>query len=119
MMEGRQTYSTSEAFKRVFEIVLIIWIVLLMIGCAVGPHYKRPLINVPGEYRGKIAPDIASFGATSSVADEQWSAMFEDPVVERLVKEAIANNLDLEIAAQRVLQAQAQVGVVRSSSFLP
>jgi hypothetical protein len=55
-MEGQQTYSTSEAFKKVVEIVPIIWVVLLMIGCAVGPNYKRPLVNVPGEYRGKIPP---------------------------------------------------------------
>jgi multidrug efflux system outer membrane protein len=116
-MEGQQTYSTSEAFKRVVEIVLIIWIVLLMIGCAVGPNYKRPLVNVPGEYRGKMIPDIASSSATSSIADEQWSAIFEDSALERLVKEAIANNLDLQITAQRVLQAQAQVGVVRSQQL--
>ena len=107
-MEGLQTYSTSEGFKTVVEIVLTSCVLLLMIGCAVGPNYKRPLVNVPGEYRGKIAPDIASSSAISSVADEQWSAMFEDPAVERLVKDAIANNLDLQIAAQRVLQVQGE-----------
>jgi multidrug efflux system outer membrane protein len=71
----------------------------------------------PGSIAARYPPDIASSSETSSVADEQWSAIFEDPAVERLVKEAIANNPDVQITAQRVLEAQAQVGVVRSQQL--
>jgi multidrug efflux system outer membrane protein len=71
----------------------------------------------PGSIAARYPPDIASPSETSSVADEQWSAIFEDPAVERLVKEAIANNPDVQITAQRVLEAQAQVGVVRSQQL--
>lgn len=43
--------------------------------------------------------------------------MFQDPVLQQLVTEALKNNLDLRVAAQRVLEAQAQAGIVRSQQF--
>jgi len=94
---------------------------LLIAGCTVGPDYKRPALNVPSTYRQALAPDIAvSSPAPSSVpsiADEQWTAVFQDLALQRLIKEALANNFDLRIAAQRVLEAQAQVGIARSQQL--
>jgi outer membrane protein, multidrug efflux system len=51
------------------------------------------------------------------LTDEKWPAVFEDPVLQQLVTEALQNNLDLRVAAQRVLEAQAQAGIVRSQQF--
>jgi len=94
---------------------------LLIAGCTVGPDYKRPALNVPSTYRQALAPDIAvSSPAPSSVpsiADEQWTAVFQDLALQRLIKEALANNFDLRIAAQRVLEAQAHVGIARSQQL--
>lgn len=92
-------------------------VAFLLIGCTVGPNYKRPAIDVPGNYRQAAAPDIAPASSASSIADEQWSSIFEDAVLQHLIQEALANNLDLRIAAQRVLEAQAQVGITHSQQL--
>ena len=96
-------------------------LILMMAACNVGPNYKRPATSTPQSFRGALAPDIASPAqaqpAQASIADEQWPAVFEDPVLQQLVTEALKNNLDLRVAAQRVLEAQAQAGIVRSQQF--
>jgi multidrug efflux system outer membrane protein len=90
---------------------------VFLVGCSVGPNYKRPLTNLPQSFRGTPGSDIGGPASRASLADQQWSAIFQDPVLQRLVTEALQNNLDLHIAAQRVLEAQAQVGITRSQQF--
>jgi len=46
-----------------------------------------------------------------------WSSVFQDEVLQGLIKEALTNNYDLRIAATRVLQANANLGIVRSNQF--
>ncbi len=97
--------------------VLLALTTLALTGCTVGPDYKRPALDVPGGYRQSLAPDIAPASSAPSIGDEQWSAVFQDATLQRLLSEALANNLDLRIAAQRVLEAQAQVGITRSQQM--
>jgi multidrug efflux system outer membrane protein len=93
-------------------------LILMMAACNVGPNYKRPATTTPQSYRGALAPDIAPpTQAEPSLGDERWSAVFQDPVLRRLVTEALENNLDLRVAAQRVLEAQAQAGITRAQQF--
>jgi multidrug efflux system outer membrane protein len=93
-------------------------LILMMAACNVGPNYKRPATSTPQTFRGALAPDIAPPArAEASLGDEKWPAVFEDPVLQQLVTEALQNNLDLRVAAQRVLEAQAQAGIVRSQQF--
>lgn len=103
--------------KRAGQLLGGVLLALLLIGCTVGPNYKRPAVDVPGNYRQALAPDISSSSTVSSIADEKWSTVFQDVTLQQLIQEAITNNLDLRIAAQRVLEAQAQVGVTRSQQF--
>ena len=57
-------------------------------------------------------------GPTSqSFADQQWTAVFQDQVLQGLIKEALADNYDIRIAATRVLQANANLGIVRANQF--
>jgi multidrug efflux system outer membrane protein len=102
--------------------VLAWTLAVLLSGCNVGPNYRRPVSATPQGFRGGLAPDLpgatANPGAASiSIADQKWAAVFQDPVLQRLVQDALQNNLDLRIAAQRVLQAQAELGVARSQQF--
>jgi outer membrane protein, multidrug efflux system len=80
--------------------------------CAVGPDYKRPALDVPAKFRGASE---AVQGA--ALADLQWWAVLEDPVLQSLIKDALANNYDLRIAANRVLQAREQLGIARSNQL--
>src|ERR1700716_2254270 len=87
---------------------------VLEAGCMMGPKYKRPAVNVPQEYR---APAPQQAAAASSLGNEQWWQVYQDPVLTQLIHTAIAQNYDVRIAAARVLEAQAQVGITRSNQF--
>jgi multidrug efflux system outer membrane protein len=105
--------------KTMIQTIIAGLLALMVIGCNVGPNYKRPVATTPQTYRGELAPEIAAPAVVPapSFGDQQWSAIFQDPTLQKLVQEALQNNLDVRIAAQRVLQAQAQFGIVRSQQL--
>ncbi len=85
-------------------------------GCNVGPNYKRPSYTAPPAFRG--ADDAAvSSDPKGSLGDEQWSAVYREPELQELIRKALANNYDVRIAAQRILEQQAQVKITRSQQF--
>src|SRR5437762_1083501 len=92
----------------------ILAVLVLEAGCMMGPKYKRPAVDVPQEYRAP-APQEAS--QASSLGNEGWWQVYQDPVLAQLIHTAIADNYDVRIAAARVLAAQAQVGITRSNHF--
>src|SRR5438270_1743504 len=92
----------------------ILAVLVLEAGCMMGPKYKRPAVNVPQEYRTP-EPQLAT--QASSLGNEQWWQLYQDPVLTQLIHTAIAQNYDVRIAAARVLEAQAQVGITRSNQF--
>lgn len=87
---------------------------LLLGGCMVGPNYQRPAIDAPDSYRADSQSAIAS---AESLGDEKWWEVFQDPILQELIRTALEQNYDLRIAASRVLQAQAQLGVTRANQF--
>jgi multidrug efflux system outer membrane protein len=93
----------------------VCFVLSLCCGCAVGPRYKRPEVAVPDQYRGAAQPSPQP--AAESFGDMKWFAVFQDQVLEGMVKEALTNNYDLRIAAARVMQAAAIVGVTRADQL--
>jgi outer membrane protein, multidrug efflux system len=89
-------------------------VLVLEAGCMVGPKYKRPAVDMPQEYRAP-APEQAA--QASSLGNEQWWQVYQDPVLTQLIHTAIAQNYDVRIAAARVLEAQAQVGITRANQL--
>src|ERR1700734_2366612 len=83
-------------------------------GCLMGPKYKRPSVDVPQEYR---APAPQQAAQASSLSNEQWWQVYQDPVLTQLIHTAVAQNYDVRIAAARVLEAQAQVGITRANQL--
>jgi multidrug efflux system outer membrane protein len=92
----------------------IVAVLALEAGCMMGPKYKRPAVDVPQEYR---APAPQQTPQASSLGNEQWWQVYQDPVLTQLIHTAIAQNYDVRIAATRVLEAQAQVGITRANQF--
>jgi multidrug efflux system outer membrane protein len=95
---------------------LIGMILILSTGCAVGPNYKKPAVPVPPEYRGLPADqmgksDVASFG------DQKWWDAFQDEALRDLIKTALKQNYDVRIAAARILEARAQLGITRADQL--
>ena len=78
--------------------------------CMVGPDYRRPEVEVPAAWRLGVTE-------ASQISNIAWWDQFEDPVLSDLVRTALANNKDLEIATANVDQAFAQYGIARSAQF--
>jgi outer membrane protein, multidrug efflux system len=87
-------------------------LLLLATGCAVGPDYKRPSTQAPQSYRGAAEADGAE-----SLADKDWAQVFPDPVIAELIETALAQNQDVLIAAARIEQAGAQLGITRADQL--
>jgi multidrug efflux system outer membrane protein len=89
---------------------------LVVTSCTVGPKYKRPAVTVPDSYRG-LTPEQAALQQATSLADEKWWVVFQDDQLQSLIRTALQNNYDVRIAAARVLQAEAVVGITRADQF--
>ena len=62
-----------------------------------------------------LAPEAGPQAA--SLGDEKWWTVFQDPQLQALIREALSQNYDVRIAATRVLQAQAVLGITRADQF--
>jgi multidrug efflux system outer membrane protein len=93
-------------------------LLLSLCACKVGPNYSRPAVTLPDQYRG-LAPEATTPTQPPAEAfgEMKWWAVFQDKALEDLIREALTNNYDMRIAASRVVQAQASLGVTRADQF--
>ena len=82
---------------------------VLVGGCTVGPNYEKPKLPTPETYRFAEANTQAQ-----SLADAPWFQIFDDAVLQALIKDAIANNLDVRVAMAHVEEARARAGIAKS-----
>jgi len=87
---------------------LVAAIALALAGCAIGPDYERPAVELPEKL-------VANPAATAMA--ERWWTVFGDPALDALVDEALASNRDLAAAAHRIEQSRAQFTVTRSEQL--
>jgi outer membrane protein, multidrug efflux system len=88
---------------------------LVLSGCKMGPNYKRPAVQTPAFRDLSDSPQAQSQAA--SLADLPWWQVFQDPQLQELIRTAIKQNYDLQIATERINAARASVTVTRSSLF--
>ncbi|MGC0880718.1 efflux transporter outer membrane subunit [Pantoea agglomerans] len=86
----------------------------LLAGCAVGPDYHRPDVPLPDRYQSAMQQRSATRPANFAV----WWEGFNDPLLSRLVSDALARNLDLARASARMAQARAGLGAA-TAALLP
>ena len=89
---------------------------LVLSGCTIGPNYRRPTVAVPPTYRG-LAPDGTAQTETATIGDQKWWDIFQDEQLRTLIHTALQQNYDLRIAASRILEAKAQLGITRADQF--
>ena len=89
-----------------------------------GPDYVRPAVDTPSAFADTSGADAGAGGLTTSASRElapgelaQWWERWGDPTLNDLVQKALANNLDLKAAGERVREARALRGVSRSGRF--
>ena len=87
---------------------------MLLAGCKVGPNYKRPPVDTPSIYRSDQQPSATN---QPSLGNEKWWTVFQDQQLQQLIRTALAENYDVRIAAARVLQAQALLGITRADQL--
>ena len=90
-----------------FEVILLVPALLAFAGCMVGPSYQRPKAAVSANWLESGDPRISGESATY----REWWRAFDDPVLDRLIERAYRENLTLQGAGVRVLQARAQLGI--------
>jgi multidrug efflux system outer membrane protein len=98
------------------KFIALVSIAVLSCGCTVGPNYKKPAATVPGTYRG-LAPEETGKTESGSIGDQKWWEVFQDEQLRSLIRTALQQNYDVRIAAARILQAQAQLGITRADQF--
>jgi len=81
-------------------------------GLEVGPDYKRPEVTQPDAFRAQLGPSEAG-----SLADTPWWSVFNDEALQTLIATSLTNNYDLQLAAARVQQARALVGVAAAPLY--
>jgi outer membrane protein, multidrug efflux system len=88
----------------------------LMSGCMVGPNYHKPDIQTPTTFRD-LGDNKQVQGQAASYADLPWWQVFEDPQLQELIRTALKQNYDLQIATERISASRAEVAITRSRLF--
>jgi multidrug efflux system outer membrane protein len=102
--------------KKLARLTVAMLAASLVAGCMVGPNYHRPAVQTPTAYRdlGESSPVQAQ---TASFADLPWWQVFQDPQLQELVRTALKQNYDLQLATERINAARAQLAITRSNLF--
>ncbi len=95
------------------RLILVVPVLLTFAGCMVGPNYQRPKVSVSPSFGETRDPRLS---AESTNYRDWWKAL-NDPVLDRLVARAYRDNLTLQQAGVRVLQARAQLGIAVGEIF--
>jgi len=85
-------------------------------GCMVGPNYHRPAVQTPTTYR-ETGENSQLQAQAASYADLPWWQVFQDPQLQELIRTALKQNYDLQLATERINAARAQLAITRSSLF--
>ena len=92
--------------------LLIVLLGSLLAACSLGPNYKRPEVKTPAAFRGQNAPLDSK-----SLADLAWWDLYNDPVLEKLIRTALEQNYDVRIALARVEEFRAAAGIAGLGSI--
>jgi outer membrane protein, multidrug efflux system len=88
----------------------------LAAGCAVGPNYHKPDVQTPAVFRD-LSDNSPVQAQTASYADLPWWQVFQDQQLQDLIRTALKQNYDLQIATERINEERAQVAITRSYLF--
>ncbi len=87
--------------------LVLLFYLMTVAGCAVGPDYQPLKTAVPETWVGSVPETVSQPGLDTA----RWWTVFDDPELVSLVERAFASNLDLKLAESRIWQARAARGV--------
>jgi NodT family efflux transporter outer membrane factor (OMF) lipoprotein len=97
--------------------ILALLLSTALTGCMVGPNFQTPQAAVPGGFIGDQPPSQAQPYVTGDPVDPAWWTTFNDPELTQLETQAVAQNLDLQIATERLLEAEAQAQITGANLY--
>ncbi|BDD07204.1 efflux transporter outer membrane subunit [Aureibacter tunicatorum] len=86
------------------HIAIFLAFVLSLGSCKIGKNYKGIEVEMPEDY-------LQTHNSLEEDYNLKWWDLIDDPVLDSLIRVGLENNKDLEIAAQRVIQARAELAV--------
>ena len=90
-------------------LALVLAVSVTLAGCTVGPNYERPQVISPDQFRF-----VDGTAQAQTLADTPWFDVFQEPELQALLKEALSNNLDLQVALARIEETRARAGIAKS-----
>ena len=93
--------------------ILTMVIPILFTGCMIGPDYERPTIQEPEAFRNQPEKVID----TNSLAEMPWWELFQDKILQDLIRTALEENKDLRLAVARIKEARSELGITQSDLF--
>jgi len=102
--------------KKLRPLISVVLVSSLIGGCTVGPNYRRPAVQTPTAYRD-LGNNPEAQARTASFADLPWWQVFQDPQLQDLIRTALKQNYDMQLAAERINSERAQLAITRSNLF--
>jgi len=93
--------------------ITLVGAVAILTGCAVGPHYAKPVVKVNDSWSVTSGPQVSAQPA----ADSAWWKTFNDPALEQLIQLACSQNLPLQVAGLRIMEARAVLGIAVGNQY--
>jgi len=100
--------------KKVVDALTFAGVLLAATSCMVGPDYVRPVVTLNTTFNASKDPRLA----TETAIDIAWWKTFNDPALDNVIELAYQQNLSLQIAGLRILEARAQLAAA-FGDFLP
>ena len=113
---GAKGRTAEKPMKRLAPVAAAMMALGIVAGCKVGPNYHRPVVQPPTAYRD-LSENPQVQAQAASYADLPWWQVFQDPQLQELIRTALKQNYDLQLATERINGARAQVAITRSNLF--
>src|SRR4029077_14381445 len=106
----------EQRMRKLASLMTAVLTTALISGCTVGPNYHKPVVQTPTVYRDLRETPQAQAQA-ESYADLPWWQVFQDPQLQELIRTALKQNYDLQLATERINAERAQLAITRSNQF--
>lgn len=98
--------------NRIYISFLVLIMVILVQACKVGPRFQKPMSHI--DSTAVYRYDSLQLAVTDSILNIKWWELFQDPVLDTLIRIGLVENKDILIASARIEQAREAVGVAKA-----
>lgn len=98
--------------NKIYKISLLVLAAVVMQSCFVAKKYERPEMKTEDLYRTEVVATDST-----SLANVSWDRIFTDPILQGYIKKGLQNNLDIRIAMQNIVAAEATMKQGKAGYF--